>query len=561
MSTDELPMTLCGLPSEMVLYILQRVGHTKWLRHTLWTSKLLRKLSREVLQKRMAPMQAPPPPMGECRATWRIGEAAPFHFDGVVPSGPRDAQKRFQSVRHIFKTADGTSTALVYKCTSMAWTPDYQPQMHLHDVGSVQSESNDHKSPFDSTEPLHNFAFQGVYNALSFFGDSESKVDRMSFVLPKAGYAYFARSWPADEVDLLRYSIEPGKEPKVARQVSDFHTELVRLLSKDTTKTAVAPDGKSLVVVSTYENAFRYKVADNVFHTAKRECSGITLCEAAKDGELGMACAWDQDFQVVAFSCVADSNVGETHTKLLCTCRLWKEKFDEEYAGQTSATALHPNDAGLRLKDPDGHEYSVKILDWVRPALSTLVGRSYKPMPAAQLLDGRFIAFAQPAMKPKGIVVYRGDASNTTDPDPVLANYSWDYPAEAVFGFGWWQGTGMECTHIVPLDGTHVLFAISRPAEDGALSMTPVTDIYVVDISLQQRVQRIFAMGGDADVCSLRSMVPRGPLHDFKQFFVRPDGRVLALCRFEHCNNRRMPATHVQRVLYCIDAGILQLPS
>ena len=108
-----------------------------------------------------------------------------------------------------------------------------------------------------------------------------------------------------------------------------------------------------------------------------------------------------------------------------------------------------------------------------------------------------------------------------------------------------------------------MLFAISKPAEDYALSMTPVTDIYVVDISLQQRVQRIFAMGAEADVCFGRTIVPRGPCHDFKQFLVRPDGRVLALCRFEHCNNRYMPhrATHVQRVLYCIDAGILQLPS
>ena len=556
MSTDELPMTLCGLPSEMILYILQRVGHTKWLRHTLWTSKVLRKLSRELLQKRLAPMQAPPPPMGQCRATWRVGEAAPFHFDGVVPSGPRDAQKRFQSVRHIFKTADGTSTALVYKCTSMAWTPDYQPQMHLHDVGSVQSESNDHKSPFDSTEPLHNFAFQGVYNALAFFGDSESKVDRMSFVLPKAGYAYFARGVRPDEFDLVRYSIEPGKEPKVAHQViEENEIDLILSLGESTTKTAVTPDGKSLVVVSAFDRAFRYKVADSAFHTAKRRCSRITKWEAEKDGELKKTYVSYTFFEVMEFSCVTQSMFGTADAILLCTCRLWKEKFDEQYAGQTPETALHPNDAGLRLKDPDGHEYCVKILD----LRHTLVGRSYGPMVAAQLLDGRFIAFAQPAMRPKGIVVYRGDASNTTDPDPVLANYSWDYPAEAVFGFGWWQG--MECTHIVPLDGTHVLFAISRPAEDGALSMTPVTDIYVVDISLQQRVQRIFAMGADADVGIGRSIVPRGPLHDFKQFFVRPDGRVLALCRFEHCNNRRMPATHVQRVLYCIDAGILQLPS
>ena len=91
------------------------------------------------------------------------------------------------------------------------------------------------------------------------------------------------------------------------------------------------------------------------------------------------------------------------------------------------------------------------------------------------------------------------------------------------------RDAGMECTHIVPLDRTHVLFAISRRAEDFALSMNPVTDIYVVDISLQQRVQRIFALGADADVCFGRTIVPRGPCHDFKQFLVRSDGRVLAL--------------------------------
>ena len=493
MSTKELPTQLIDLPSELIAIVLSFLGHVRWLRATLATSKLLRGPSLDVMSKRARRLE----PFLELSKAQR-GQVETFAYNSD-PGGPSMGTPHNDvSYRpcKLFRNKVGALIAYVKKDNGKfpferAWHQGY-------DVSSVAAHTCALKrwQPPEHCEPI--FSFEGRSDRQSHGYANPSTVwyncrrPMFSFVLPANNYMYAATSANAEQVG--RINLETGDV--ALQEIENFHVGGAKRIE-------VSPDGKRVAVVHNYNRCDDRGVCltSSIIQVFRGEEDG-TLVYVDKTAVSGV---------ISQLSFLPNNDADE----FLCWCR----------------TADPPPGVGVT--------FGVKLIELGQRGWKSVTSGGPREVGAAGLPDGRIVGCANgwPKAAPMQIVVYGRRASASVGVDERTEHfdcYAHDFYPEAVFGADWWPANA-ECATIVPLDAAHVVFEL-------AIGNTFLADggLTLVDVALQQRLQTI-SVPSHFFMAELRHHVR------CQEIFVRPDGRLLV----------RACAGFQGGVVFCVDTGIV----